>query len=167
MLTSCFNFTNLSIARSLTRAKEIGVRKVTGALRWDVFIQFMSESIMVALFALVAALIMLVLLKPLILHLSFANLMKWDLQANYVVYVIFVVFALLVGILAGLFPAVVMSGFKPAKVLKGFSNMKLFSRMGLRKGLLVAQFTFSLIFILSVIVVYNQLQFFFKGRPWI
>lgn len=163
MITSCFNFTNLSIARSLTRAKEIGVRKVTGAHRWDVFVQFMSESIIVALFALIAALIMLVLLKPLILQLSFANLMKWDLQANYLVYLIFIVFALVVGILAGLFPAVVMSGFKPAKVLKGFSNMKLFSRMGLRKGLLIAQFTFSLIFILSVIVVYNQLQLFLKA----
>ena len=163
MLTSCFNFTNLSIARSLTRAKEIGVRKVTGALRWQVFVQFMSESVIVSMFALVLALIMLIMIKPLILGLSFAHFMKWDLAANYVVYVIFIVFALVVGVLAGLFPAAVMSGFKPVKVLKGFSNMKLFSRMGLRKGLLVAQFTFSLIFILSVIVVYNQLQLFLKA----
>ncbi|MBK7649998.1 MAG: FtsX-like permease family protein [Flammeovirgaceae bacterium] len=78
-LTSCFNFTNLSIARSLTRAKEIGVRKVTGALRWHVFVQFMSESIIVSLFALILALIMLIMIKPLILGLSFAHFMKWDL----------------------------------------------------------------------------------------
>jgi putative ABC transport system permease protein len=163
MLTSCFNFTNLSIARSLTRAREIGVRKVTGAMRWQVFIQFLSESVVVAMFALGVALVLLIVLKPLMLELSFARVMRWNLESNYVVYSVFVVFALGVGILAGLFPAVVMSGFQPVKVLKGVTNMKLFSRMGLRKGLLVAQFTFSLIFILSVIVVFNQLQMFLRA----
>ena len=163
MLTSCFNFTNLSIARSLTRAREIGVRKVTGAMRWQIFVQFLSESIIVSLFALGVAVILLILSKPLMMQLSFARLMKWDLEANYFVYGVFVVFALVVGILAGLFPAVVMSRFQPVKVLKGFTNVKLFSRMGLRKSLLVAQFTFSLIFILSVIVVFNQLQLFLRA----
>ena len=163
MLTSCFNFTNLSIARSLTRAREIGVRKVTGAMRWQIFIQFLSESILVALFALGLAIVLLLASKPLMMQLSFARLMKWDLEANYFVYAIFLVFAIVVGILAGLFPAAVMSGFQPVKVLKGFTNIKLFSRMGLRKTLLIAQFTFSLIFILSVIVVFNQLQLFLKA----
>ncbi|PZR41616.1 MAG: hypothetical protein DI538_00755 [Azospira oryzae] len=163
MLTSCFNFTNLSIARSLTRAREIGVRKVTGAMRWQIFVQFLSESILVALFALGLAIVLLLASKPLMMQLSFARLMKWDLEANYFVYAIFLVFAIVVGILAGLFPAVVMSGFQPVKVLKGFTNIKLFSRMGLRKTLLIAQFTFSLIFILSVIVVFNQLQLFLKA----
>lgn len=163
MITSCFNFTNLSIARSLTRAREIGVRKVTGAMRWQIFTQFISESIIVSLFALVVALIMMVALKPLMLELSFARVMRWDMELNYVVYAIFIAFALVVGILAGLFPAVVMSGFQPVKVLKSMNSMKLFSRMGLRKSLLVAQFTFSLIFILTVIVVFNQLQLFLKA----
>ncbi|GHN00214.1 ABC transporter permease [Cytophagales bacterium WSM2-2] len=163
MLTSCFNFTNLSIARSLTRAREIGVRKVTGARRWQIFSQFISESIVVSMFALVVAIVMLVCLKPLMLQLSFARLMKWDLEANYIVFAVFVVFALVVGILAGLFPAVVMSGFQPVKVLKGVTSIKLFSKMGLRKSLLVAQFSFSLIFILSVIVVFNQLQMFLQA----
>ncbi len=163
MLTSCFNFTNLSIARSLTRAREIGVRKVTGAMRWQIFVQFLSESILMSLFALGLAIVLLLLSKPLLMQLSFARLMKWDLEANYFVYVIFFLFAIVVGILAGLFPAVVMSGFQPVKVLKGFTNIKLFSRMGLRKSLLVAQFSFSLIFILSVIIVFNQLQLFMKA----
>lgn len=163
MLTSCFNFTNLSIARSLTRAREIGVRKVTGAMRWQIFLQFLSESVLVALFALVLAASLLVASKPFMLQLSFARMMKWDLEANYFVYAVFLAFALVVGMLAGLFPAVVMSGFQPVKVLKGLSNLKLFSRMGLRKSLLVAQFTFSLIFILSVIVVFNQLQLFLRA----
>ncbi len=162
MLTSCFNFTNLSIARSLTRAREIGVRKVTGAMRWQIFTQFLSESVIVSLFALVVALVMLIALRPLMMQLSFVRLMRWDLEANYFVYAIFFVFAIFVGILAGLFPAIVLSGFEPVKVLKSLSSMKLFSSLRLRKTLLVSQFTFSLIFILSVIVVFNQLQLFLK-----
>jgi putative ABC transport system permease protein len=102
-------------------------------------------------------------MKPLLQQLSFARMMKWDLEANYFVYIVFFVFTLVVGVIAGLFPALVMSGFQPVKVLKGITNTKLFSRMGLRKSLLVAQFTFSLIFILSVIVVFNQLQLFLKA----
>lgn len=163
MLTSCFNFTNLSIARSLTRAREIGVRKVTGAKRWQIFLQFLSESIIVSLFSLLVAMILLVCLRPLMQELSFARLMKWDLEANYFVFGIFIVFAAGVGIMAGLFPALVMSGFQPVKVLKGIINAKLFSHIGLRKALLVAQFTFSLIFIISVLVVFNQLQLFLKA----
>jgi putative ABC transport system permease protein len=163
MLTSCFNFTNLSIARSLTRAREIGVRKVTGAMRWQIFTQFISESVLVALIALVVAVLLLIALRPLMLELSFARLMQWDLEANYFVYVVFVFFAIVVGILAGVFPAIVLSGFQPVKVLKGVKSMKLFSNIGLRKSLLVTQFTFSLVFILSVIVVYNQLQLFLRA----
>lgn len=160
LLTSCFNFTNLSIARSLTRAREIGVRKVTGAARWQIFMQFLSESVVVALVALVIALGLMFIIKPLILQLNFARIFRWDLEANYMVYAIFVVFAIVVGVLAGFFPAVVLSGFQPVKVLKSLSNIKLFSRLGLRKVLLVSQFTLSLFFILTVIVMYNQLNLF-------
>jgi len=163
MLTSCFNFTNLSIARSLTRAREIGVRKVTGAMRWQIFVQFLSESVLVALFSLLVAFILLILVKPLMLELSFARMMKWDLEANYYVYGVFVLFALSVGILAGIFPAGVISGFQPVKVLKNLNTMKLFSNMGLRKALLVSQFTFSLIFILTVIILYSQLKLFMRA----
>lgn len=160
LLTSCFNFTNLSIARSLTRAREIGVRKATGAARWQIFTQFLTESIVVALFALALALLLLVIIKPLMLQLTFARLFHWDLQGGILVYAIFVVFAVTVGIFAGVFPAVVLSGFEPVKVLKGLNNTRLFSRVQLRKVLLVVQFTVSLIFILTVIVTYNQLSLF-------
>jgi putative ABC transport system permease protein len=160
LLTSCFNFTNLSIARSLTRAREIGVRKVTGAARWQIFVQFLSESVLVSFLALVMALVLLLMVKPLILQLNFARIFHWDLQANFVVYGLFVLFAIVVGVLAGLFPAVVLSGFEPVKVLKSLSNVKMFSRIGLRKALLISQFTLSLFFILSVIVMYNQLKLF-------
>ena len=160
LLTSCFNFTNLSIARSLTRAREIGVRKVTGAMRWQILTQFLTESVLVAFIALIIALGLMYIIKPMILQLSFARIFRWDLQANYMVYGIFGVFAVVVGILAGLFPAVVLSGFQPVKVLKNLHNMKLFSRMALRKVLLVSQFTLSLFFILTLIVIYNQLTLF-------
>jgi putative ABC transport system permease protein len=160
LLTSCFNFTNLSIARSLTRAREIGVRKVTGAMRWQIFAQFITESVLVAFVALVLALALLTIVEPLILQLNFARIFRWDLQANELVTVVFVVFAIVVGFLAGLFPAVVLSGFQPVKVLKSLNNMKLFSRMGLRKALLVSQFTLSLFFILTLILIYNQLTLF-------
>jgi putative ABC transport system permease protein len=160
MLTSCFNFTNLSIARSLKRAKEIGVRKVTGAQRWQIFTQFLTESVVVSFCALMLALALLVVLKPIIMELTFAQLFMWDLEANYVVFAVFIVFAVFVGIIAGFFPAVVLSGFQPIKVLKNFYPVKIFSNMGLRKALLVSQFTVSLVFILTVIVMYKQLDLF-------
>lgn len=160
MLTSCFNFTNLSIARSLKRAKEIGVRKVTGAARWQIFLQFISESVVVSFCALILAVVLLYILKPVMLQLTFARVFMWDLESNYVVFAVFVAFAFVVGVFAGLFPAVVLSSFQPVKVLKGINNMRLFSKMGLRKTLLVFQFTISLIFILTVIVMYKQLDLF-------
>ena len=122
LLTSCFNFTNLSIARSLTRAREIGVRKVTGAARWQIFLQFLSESIVVAIFSLALAALLMFLVKPLVLQLNIARMLKWDLQFNLTVFIIFVFFALVVGILAGFFPAIVLSGFRPVTVLKGQLN---------------------------------------------
>jgi putative ABC transport system permease protein len=160
LLTSCFNFTNLSIARSLTRAREIGVRKVAGAARWQIFTQFISESVVVALAALLVAIILLVALKPMILQLNFARMFRWDLYNGITVYPVFMVFALVVGMLAGFFPAVVLSGFRPVTVLKNLSNLKLFSRMGMRKALLISQFTLSLFFIVTVIVIYNQMNLF-------
>ena len=160
LLTSCFNFTNLSIARSLTRAREIGVRKVTGAARWQIFVQFLTESVLVAMVALVIGFVLLLLARPLLLQLNFARIFRWGLESNFVVSGIFVLFALVVGILAGLFPAIVLSGFHPVKVLKSMNNLKVFSGMGIRKVLLVSQFTLSLFFILSVIIMQNQLRLF-------
>ncbi len=160
LLTSCFNFTNLSIARSLTRAREIGVRKVAGAGRWQIFAQFITESVLVAGMALIMAMVMLTVLKPMILQLNLAQLFRWDLYNGTTVYAIFAVFTLVVGIMAGFFPAVVLSGFQPVKVLKSLSNVKLFSRMGMRKALLVSQFSLSLFFIATVIIIYNQLNLF-------
>lgn len=163
MLTSCFNYTNLSIARSLTRAREIGVRKVNGAYRYQIFSQFISESVVIALFALAVSIVLLIGVKPFLMNLKFAQILKWDLEANLYVYIVFILFSVMVGVLAGLFPAAILSKFQPIKVLKNSGGLKIFSRMGLRKSLLVVQFTLSLIFILSVVVLYNQLSMFTRA----
>lgn len=159
MIVSCFNFTNLSVARSLTRAREIGVRKVNGASRFQIFGQFISEAIVISLCALVLSIGLLLALKPMFLQLNLARVFRWNLESNYEVYGLFLGFAIFVGILAGLFPSLVLSGFKPVTVLKSVTSMKLFSRMGLRKALLVSQFTLALVFILSVTALYNQFEF--------
>jgi putative ABC transport system permease protein len=160
LLTSCFNFTNLSIARSLSRAREIGVRKVTGAARWQIFGQFISESVVIALLALVVAILLIMILEPLVLQLHFANMFRLDLPTTAWLYLTFIIFAIVVGILAGLFPSVILSGFQPVQVLKNLHTMKLFSRVALRKGLLVSQFTLSLFFILTVLIAQNQVDLF-------
>ncbi|HEY9047333.1 MAG TPA: ABC transporter permease [Ohtaekwangia sp.] len=164
MITSCFNYTNLSIARALTRAREIGVRKVNGAYRYQIFIQFISEAVIISLFSLGVALLFLMAVRPFMLNLQFAKALKWDLEGNIYVYLAFFGFSIVIGLLAGFFPAVIMSKFQPAKVLKNISGIKLFSRLTLRKSLLIAQFTLSLIFIISVLLLYNQLQLFTKAN---
>ncbi len=163
MVTSCFNYTNLSIARSLSRAREIGVRKVNGATRFHIFFQFLSEAVLLSLVALAFALVLLVVVKPFIMNLKFAQLLRWDLEGNPVVYGAFLLFSVVVGIMAGFFPAVILSRFEPIKVLKKIGSIKLFSRLTLRKGLLVFQFALSLIFIISVLVLYNQLSLFMRA----
>lgn len=160
MLTSCFNYTNLSIARSLTRAKEIGIRKVTGAKRSQIFLQFISEAVLTATLALAFSWIILILGKPYLMNLRLVQLLRWDFSTSLEVYPYLIGFALLVGLLAGFFPAVILSSLQPIRVLKSFGSIKLLSRFGLRKTLLVMQFAISLIFIVSAILVYRQTDLF-------
>jgi len=159
MLSACFNYTNLTIARSLTRAKEIGIRKVSGANKYQIFSQFISEAVIISLLALVLSLILLVVLKPAFHQLNFATLLQWDLNTSPLVYVVCVVFSIFVGLIAGIFPALLLSSFEPIKVLTSLSGIKLFSKIGMRKALLVIQFTMSLIFIISTSLVYKQLNY--------
>lgn len=159
MLSACFNYTNLTIARSLTRAKEIGIRKVSGAYKYQIFSQFISEAVIISVMALIIALLLLVILKPAFHQLNFASLLQWDLNASPMVYAVCIVFSVFVGLIAGVFPALLLSSFEPIKVLTSLSGIKLFSKMGMRKALLVAQFTMSLVFIISTSLVYKQLNY--------
>ena len=146
LLAACFNYTNLTIARALTRAKEVGIRKVAGAKRYQIFLQYIIEAILIALLALVFACLGLTQFKP-GLHLSFQLLVS----------VAF--FTIITGAFAGAFPAWILSAFKPVNVLKSISTQKLFGNLSLQKGLLIFQFSLSLFFIIFLSAYYRQFSF--------
>ncbi len=158
MLMACFNYTNLVIAKSLSRAREIGVRKAIGAGRFQVFGQFIGESVVFAVLALGVSYVLFLFLKPAFLQLHLAQEFETDLPENPALYLSFLAFATGIGMLAGLLPAGYLSAFKPVNVLKD-GGTKLVSRQALRKGLIVAQFTLSIGFIIIVLVILNQVNF--------
>lgn len=158
MVSAGFNYANISIARSLKRAREVGVRKVSGAYRSQIFNQFISESIIISLISLVVAFVFLQLLEPAFHNLNFSRMLHWDLSYSATALMVSVVFAIGVGLIAGLFPALLLSALKPVDVLKKLSGVRLFSRMGWRKALLVIQFGLSLFLIVSVRVANDQLN---------
>jgi ABC-type antimicrobial peptide transport system permease subunit len=159
MLSACFNYTNLSIARALTRAKEIGIRKVSGAFRTQIFMQFITESIVISLLSLIAAFGILQLLIP-AFHALDPHIPEFlGINNGLSTYLTFLVFSLFIGVIAGLFPALYMSKLNPASILKDFSKIKLFARLNLRKALIVVQFTLSLLFIISATILHSQFKY--------
>ncbi|MFM9986364.1 MAG: ABC transporter permease, partial [Flavobacteriales bacterium] len=159
LLMSVFNFTSLTIAKSLSRAREIGVRKVVGANRSQVFIQFIGEAVVFSLMALVFSYFLLQFLKIGFLQLSLNEDFFMELQEDFSLYVIFILFAIAIGLLAGVLPATYLSAFKPSRVLKDVQNLKIYSRLTFRKMLMVVQFTLSVIFVSVVVIVYRQIDF--------
>ena len=162
MLSACFNYTNLSMARSLKRAKEIGIRKVIGGRRKELIAQFLIESILISILALGISLLLLELLIPLFLGLDPHVRQIFHFQRTPSLYLIFLAFSIGVGIVAGIFPALHLSKFQPTQVLKSLSRIKIFSFIGLRKGLLITQFTLCLIFLMSTILIIRQYKLFFE-----
>ncbi len=158
MISACFNYTNLSIAKSLNRAKEVGIRKVSGAVKSQIFTQFITEAILISLFSLGISLLLVIIVEPAFQDLMLVNVLLWELSFSWQVIVSSMIFTLLVGFFAGVFPALLLSSFQPIKVLKDLSNIRLFSKMGLRKALLTSQLAISLFFILSVIILQNQMN---------
>ncbi|CAD5279171.1 MULTISPECIES: FtsX-like permease family protein [unclassified Imperialibacter] len=159
MFTACLNYTNLSIARSLTRAKEIGVRKVNGAKRLNLVIQFLTESVLISLLALAMGFALLVAIKPAFERLWANQLLHLDLNGNLVIYTLFLGLAIVVGIVAGFYPAVRLSGYSPLKSLKKLNNEGP-GKLGFRKVLLSFQFIISLFFIVTSIVIARQFKHF-------
>ena len=157
MISACLNYTNLSIARALTRAKEIGVRKVTGALRKNLVIQFLSESIITSLLALGMALLLLLFLVPAFKGLWVNKYLNFELPSMPSVYLFFTGFALLIGIIAGIYPALYLSKYQPIKALKNLNNVSP-GKLGMRKALGVSQFVISLFFITTSVLIYNQFK---------
>ncbi|RYY29246.1 MAG: ABC transporter permease [Chitinophagaceae bacterium] len=157
ILIACINFMNLSTARSLERAKEIGVRKVLGVRPSSLMWQFLSESVLVSLAAAVIALVFaqagISLLSDLSgKDLSFINLFS-PLLLLYIL-----IFAIIIGILAGIYPAWFLSGFKAIAVLKG-KFIPSGNGVSFRKALVVFQFTLSIALIAATAIVYTQLKY--------
>lgn len=156
ILSACFNYTNLSIARSLRRSREVGIRKVVGALRGQVLGQFVVEAIIIALLALLFSFAMFVLLKPYFLSLNnqYSEMLVLDLSPSVILY--FILLAIGVGIAAGFFPAVFFARVNAIQVLKNISSVRVFRNVTIRKALIVAQFTVSLMFISATIIGYKH-----------
>ncbi len=159
MLSACFNYTNLTLARALTRAREIGVRKVMGASRKQVMGQLLSEGVLTSLLALAGGWLLLKLVQPAFNSLSFTQSLDVAVQEDGSSLLWFVGFAIAVGLVAGLMPALAMSRIQPVSVLRKLDGIRLFKRVGLRKVLLVSQFTISLVFIIMITVVSKQVTY--------
>lgn len=157
LIIACINYMNLATARSANRAKEVGIRKVMGSQRAQLIAQFITESVVIALIALVASLILIYALLP-----SFNDLANKQLPFSYILQTP-VILSLLgvvvfVGIVGGSYPAFYLSGFNPVTVLKGKLSIK-GGNAFFRKSLVVIQFSISIFMLISTLVVYDQLQY--------
>ena len=157
LIIACSTFINLSTARSLERAREVGVRKVIGAGKKQLFWQFTGESVVLCLLALIFSLALAALCLP-----GFNQFSDKDLQVRSLFSIPFLgislLIALLVSVLAGSYPAIILTGFQPVKVLKGsFKHME--SGQRLRKSLIIFQFAISLFLIVSTMIIQKQLSF--------
>lgn len=159
IISACFNYTNLSIARSLNRAKEVGIRKVFGAIRFQILMQFLTESVIISLLAFAFSLGIVQLMEPIFLDLNFSQLLDWSLNQSLEVYLMCFSFSIAVGLLAGIVPASFHSSVKALQALKNLSGVKVFSKLGLRNALIVAQFGLSLFLVITVKLIYDQMNF--------
>ncbi|TMI86037.1 MAG: FtsX-like permease family protein, partial [Bacteroidetes bacterium] len=157
LLLACFNFTNLSTARSLTRAKEVGLRKVVGADRKQLLSQFLGETTLFALLSLVLAIAIAFLVLPIFNRLAEREL-QVDFSKNQALTTVLILLVIAVGLLAGLYPAAILSAFRPVEVLKG-KFIKVSKGVSLRKLLVTVQFVVSIVLIASTILVGRQLNF--------
>ena len=161
LLLACINFMNLSTARSEKRAKEVGIRKAIGSLRWQLVRQFFVESVLIAAFSFVLAIVVAQLLLPLFNDLADKDMsIPWSSPLFWMAGLLF---TLLTGLLAGSYPALYLSSFRPVKVLKGTFRVGRLAALP-RQALVVVQFTVSVILIIGTITIFHQIQYV-KDRP--
>jgi putative ABC transport system permease protein len=162
MLIAVVNFVNLATARATERAKEVGVRKAVGAYEAQLTLQFLCETMLLSMFAFLLSAILCQLLLP-----SFNLLAGKEIAINIFktgIIGLFLLMAVAVGLLAGIYPALVLSAYKPVVVLKGaFSSSN--KGLLLRKGLVVFQFVITIVLIAGVIIIYNQLLYMQSSDP--
>ncbi len=154
MIIACINFMNLSTAKSSRRMKEVGIKKVIGASRSSLIFQYISESMLMAFFSLMIALVLVVLLLPAFKEITGKEIII-HFNADLILSIIGITF--ITGIIAGSYPALYLSRFKPISILKGTLNTSM-GESWIRRGLVVFQFAVSVILIVSVLVVYKQIK---------
>lgn len=159
VLTACINFINLTTAEAIKRSKEVGIRKSLGSSRGQLILQFLGETTIVTLIAMLLALgitqIALTLVNP-FLELSLAL----DFSEDFLLWVFVAGVTLLVSLLSGLYPSFALSGFKPALALKNQITNRSSSGYNLRRGLVVVQFVISQFFIMGTIILLSQMNYF-------
>jgi putative ABC transport system permease protein len=156
MLIACINFMNLSTAQSIRRAREIGVRKVAGANKQKIIIQFLGESLLIILVALAIAMILVELLLS-----GYNNLIGKQLDVNYQnvsLYIGLITIVLFCGLLAGGYPAFYLSSFKPLEIIKGAINKNPGDTKS-RRALVIFQFSLSIMLIICTLIIRNQLNY--------
>lgn len=158
LLIACINFMNLATARSGTRAREVGLRKVAGAQRKDLIRQFMGEAVLFSTMALLLALVLVELLLPAFNSITQKTL-ALDYSGNLQLFSGLFGIVLFSGLISGSYPAIYLSSFQPALVLKDSNLLGLRQRGGLRKLLVVGQFAFTIILIIVTTVIYRQLHY--------
>jgi putative ABC transport system permease protein len=156
-LIACINFINLTTARSIKRAREIGVRKVVGAEKRSLIFQFLSESVLISVISMLLGIPIVALLLPELNTLTDSTFTLDALKSLPVISIILGL-GLITGLLAGIYPAMYLSGFNPVSVLKGTFRFK-GSSIFLRKGLVVFQFVIAIVLIVSVLIISGQISF--------
>jgi putative ABC transport system permease protein len=157
LLIACINYMNLSTARSILRAKEIGIRKVIGAQQKQIIAQFLSESVLITTFSLILALGITYAILPLVNKFSGLSLTANSLGSPGIIATILAM-PFIIGIVSGIYPAIFMSSFKPIKVLKGFLKVGS-GNISFRKVLVVVQFSISIVLIVATTIVFQQLNY--------
>ena len=156
IIIACINFMNLATAVSGQRAKEVGLRKTVGALRPQLIAQFISESLLLSFISLLLAILIVYLMLPLFNQLASKSISFNPFDAN--IFISLISVAVVTGLLSGSYPAFFLSSFNPVKALKG-SKILRSNKSFLRNGLVVFQFSISVVLIVTTLVIYKQLQF--------
>ncbi|MCE7039068.1 ABC transporter permease [Dyadobacter sp. CY312] len=156
LVVACINFMNLATARSERRAKEVGLRKVVGAGRYQLIFQFLGESLVFSFISLFIAILMVVVLLPVFKMLTEKELAIHVLDNK--LWMSLIGIAVLTGLISGSYPALFLSGFAPVKVLKGKLRVA-GANLVFRNGLVVAQFVVAIVLLVGTAVVYKQLNF--------
>jgi len=159
LVIACFNFINLATARSLRRAKEIGVRKVAGADRRQLIVQFIGETVLLAVISTIVAVMATILIVPALNQFTGKSIVFHPLT-NPLLALLMIASGIIIGILAGIYPALVLSGFRPIQVLKSMKQFRFgLGTVVLRKTLVVVQFTLSALLIICTLIVFRQTKY--------